>query len=64
MGFQRVPKSFLFVNFVPVPAAFFMSGEDTGVLKMSDYPHGRALGDANTFCHIPHPRTRILGQAD
>jgi hypothetical protein len=59
-----VTKTLLFVDFVPIPATFFMSGEDTGLLKMRDYAHGCALGDANTVGHIPHPRTRILGQAD
>ena len=59
-----MPKTLLFVNFVTIPAAFFMSSKYACILKMRDYPHGRALSDANTVGHIPHAHTRVLGQTN
>ena len=59
-----MPKMLPAVNDVPISASFFMPSDHAGLLKMPDDAHGGALSDADAAGNIPHPSTRVLGEAD
>jgi hypothetical protein len=64
VGFQRMAKMLRLMNFVPIPAPFLMPGDNASLREMPHDAHGGTLGYASVSGNIPHPSTRILGEAD
>ena len=64
MGFQRMAKMLLLMDFVPISASFLMPGDHASLREMPHNAHSGTLGYASVRGNIPHPSTRILGEAD
>jgi len=59
-----MPKMLLLMNYVPISASFLMPSDHSSLHEMPDDAHGGTLGYANIAGNIPHPSTRVIGEAN